>query len=942
MTTTELPTRYEPQGTEADIYARWEAAHCFRATADDNPKRYCVTIPPPNITGALHLGHALNHTIMDTLGRWKRMLGYNTLILPGTDHGGISTQSVVEKQIAKDKLTRQDLGREKFEARVNEWADEYGGIILGQLRRLGCAYDWERTRYTLDESYVDGIMTVFARLYETGYIYLGRRIVNWCPFHRSAISDIEVDHVDEKSFLYHIRYDFADGSGSVTVATTRPETMLGDSAVAVNPDDERYTAQLGKLLRLPLVGRDIPLIADDFAQKEFGTGAVKVTPAHDPNDFECGLRHNLEQIVVIGEDGNMTAESGAEYVGMDRFAARKKVLADLEAIGHLVRVEDHAKSVGRCDRCKTVVEPLLSRQWFCKMAGTEMVNRAIDVVRNDDVRFVPPRYKETYLRWMENLRDWPISRQLWWGHRMPLWRSAESDPDEQASYVVARTESEARQKLGTPDVTQLDDVLDTWFSSALWPFATLGWPAESEQAKRDLAYYYPTDALFTAQEILYLWVARMIMTGEAFMDAKPYSDVYIHATILDEKGHRMSKTKGNGIDPVDLIELYGADAVRFALAREAGQRQDMRIKPIKDGKQEQVELARNFANKIWNASRFVLMSLGEYVPRTLTPPAPLSLRRERGESEGVGQPGDRRAPVSLLPPLSSEGEGGGGGEGPTLADRWILSRLNATTKIVNDSLATYNLDDAARALYEFFWDDFCDWYVEAVKPRLAGDGAETAKAVLWHTLESSLRLLHPIMPYLTEAIWQTVPGAKDASGKEFLMFAAFPEPDAAQDHPDAERDFPVLQDTVRAIRNLRAENGIKGSGGEVFLALGDAANRALLADPDNAALVRSLARVETITLAEGPENGYLSATKYGTVRLPRPEVSAEELAQERTRIEKELAKIEKDKAGLTVRLENPEFLARSPQPVVDKARAQAEELDEKRAKLSERLAQIAG
>ena len=900
MSITELPTRYDPQTTESTIYAQWEAANCFRATADDNPKRYCVTIPPPNITGALHLGHALNHTIMDTLGRWKRMLGYNTLILPGTDHGGISTQSVVEKQIAKDNVSRYDLGREKFEARVSEWADEYGGIILSQLRRLGCAYDWERTRYTLDDSYVDGIMTVFARLYETGYIYLGRRIVNWCPFHRSAISDIEVEHEDEKSFLYHIRYDFVDGSGSVTVATTRPETMLGDSAVAVNPQDERYTAQLGKLLRLPLVGRDIPLIADDFAQKEFGTGAVKVTPAHDPNDFECGLRHNLEQIVVIGEDAHMTAEAGAEYAGLDRFTARKKVLANLEAIGHLVRTEDHTKSVGRCDRCKTVVEPLLSKQWFCKMGGTDMVNRAIEVVKEDEVRFVPPRYKDTYLRWMENIRDWPISRQLWWGHRMPLWRSADSDPAEQSSYVVARTEAVAREKLDTVDVIQIDDVFDTWFSSALWPFATLGWPSDSEQAKRDLAYYYPTDALFTAQEILYLWVARMIMAGEEFMNAKPYTDVYIHATILDEKGHRMSKTKGNGINPVDLIELYGADAVRFALAREAGQRQDMRIKPIKDGKQEQVELARNFANKIWNASRFVMMSLGEYMPRDFT---------------------------TL--------------EVSTLTDCWILSRLEATADVVNTALETYNLDDASRALYEFFWDDFCDWYVEAVKPRLAGEDAESTKAVLWFVLERTLRLLHPIMPYLTEAIWQTLPGAKESSGKEFLMFAPYPTAGIASRDETAERDFPVLQDTIRAIRNLRAENGIKGSGGEVFIALNDEANRALLADDENTALVCSLARVETITLAEGPTDGYLAATKYGTVRLPRPEVTPEELTQERMRIEKEMAKIDKDRAGLTARLDNPEFIARSPQPVVDKARTQAAELDERKAKLSERLAQIA-
>ncbi len=900
---TELSTRYDPQTTEADIYARWEAAHCFRATADDNPKRYCVTIPPPNITGALHLGHALNHTIMDTLGRWKRMLGYNTLILPGTDHGGISTQSVVEKQIAKQKLTRQELGREKFEARVHEWADEYGGIILSQLRRLGCAYDWERTRYTLDEPYVDAIMTVFARLYETGYIYLGSRIVNWCPFHRSAISDIEVENEEERGSLYYLRYDFADGTGSVTVATTRPETLLGDAAVAVNPDDKRYAAHLGKLLILPLVGREIPLIADDFVAKEFGTGAVKITPAHDANDFECGLRHNLPQIVVIGEDARLTVEAGMKYAGMERFAARKQVLADLEEIGQLIRIEEYTKKVGRCDRCKTIVEPLLSKQWFCKMGGTDMVRRAIKVVETDEVRFVPPRYKDMYLRWMENLRDWPISRQLWWGHRMPLWRAEGSDPGEQNSYVVARSPSEACDKLHTASVIQIDDVLDTWFSSALWPFATLGWPAESEQAARDMAYYYPTDALFTAQEILYLWVARMIMMGEEFVHAKPYRDVYIHATILDEMGRRMSKTLGNGVDPVDLINLYGADATRFALAREAGLRQDIRFKPIKDGKHEQVEQARNFAGKIWNASRFVMMNLGDDFAPTEQHPAP-----------------------------------------ETIADRWILGRLSATAGAVNAAFETYNLDDAARALYVFFWDDFCDWYVEAVKPRLQGDavGADAARQLVWLVLERSLRLLHPIMPYLTEAIWQTLPGAKEGAGTEFLMFAPFPTAEVAAPDEAAERDWTVLQETIRAIRNVRSESGVRASGGEVFVGIADEAIRALITDPDNAATIRFLGRVETVTLGDGPADGYLGTTKYGTVRLPRPEVTPEELAQEKARIEKELLKIEKDRSGLSARLDNPEFVERSPTAIVEKARTQAAELDEKRAKLAERLAQLGG
>ncbi|MES2464184.1 MAG: valine--tRNA ligase, partial [Armatimonadota bacterium] len=670
----DLPTRYEPQATEADIYARWLDAGCFRATPDSREKRYCVTVPPPNVTGALHLGHALNHTIMDTLGRWHRMRGYNTLILPGTDHAGIATQSVVEKQIAKEGLTRHDLGRDAFIERVWEWKQEYGDRIVNQLRRLGCGYDWGRLRFTMDEGYVDAILTVFERLYEKNYLYLGSRIVNWCPFHRTAISDIEVEHEDESSFIYHIRYPFADGSGYVTVATTRPETMLGDTAVAVNPADPRYEGLIGKHFNLPLTDRSIHLIGDDYAQMEFGTGAVKVTPAHDPNDFEAGQRNNLPSITVIGLDGAMNENAGP-YTGLDRFAARKQILADLEAQGFLVKTEPHQKTVGKCDRCKTVIEPLLSKQWFCKMGGTEMVGRAIEAAASDDVRFVPSRYKEMYLRWMENLRDWPISRQLWWGHRMPLYRLADADADDQASYVTARSLEEASRKLGSPgieNVIQVDDVLDTWFSSALWPFATLGWP----QTDTDVNYYYPTSALFTAQEILYLWVARMIMTGEEFIGKKPFDEVYVHATILDEQGRRMSKSLGNGVDPIDLIELYGADALRFALAREAGQRQDIRIKPIKDGRHEQAEQARNFANKIWNASRFALLNLEGYTP-----------------------PAEAPKPTALV-------------------DRWILSRLGETARLVADGFATYNLDDAARALYEFFWDDFCDWYIEAAKPRL--------------------------------------------------------------------------------------------------------------------------------------------------------------------------------------------------------------------------------
>lgn len=898
-----LPTRYEPQATEAEIYQKWLDANCFRATPDARTP-YCITVPPPNITGALHLGHALNHTIMDTLGRWKRMSGYNTLILPGTDHGGISTQSVVEKQIAKEKLSRYDLGREQFVERVNQWADEYGDTILNQLKRMGCGYDWERTRYTLDPAYTDAILTVFERLYADGLIYLGYRIVNWCPFHQTAISDIEVEHEEEQGFLYHIRYPFSDTAeggfephdvrGWVTVATTRPETLLGDTAVAVNPDDVRYDGLIGKTLTLPLVNREIPLIGDSFAQVEFGTGAVKVTPAHDPNDYEAGVRNNLPQITVIGPDGKMNDNAG-RYAGLDRSEARKQILADLEAGGFLVKTEPHLKSVGHCDRCKSVIEPLLSRQWFCKMTGTDMVAHAIEAARTEEVRFVPARYKDIFLRWMENLRDWPISRQLWWGHRMPLWRIEGGNPDEQASYVVARTHEEAAQKAGTDQVTQVDDVLDTWFSSALWPFATLGWP----EPNADLSYYYPTDALFTAQEILYLWVARMIMTGYEFAGEKPFADVFIHATILDEAGRRMSKSKGNGVDPVEIIDLYGADALRFALAREAGLRQDIRIRPVKDGRQEQGEQARNFCNKIWNASRFALLNLGDYAPPR----------------------GDAPTPT-------------------TLVDRWILSRLDATAETVNNALETYNLDDAARALYEFFWDEFCDWYVEAAKPRFTASGADAdaARHVLWYTLERSLRLMHPILPYLTEAIWQALPGAKSAAGVDFLMFAPFPRAGDAPRDAQAESDWAVVQEVVRATRNTQAENNLK-RGGPVYFAPSDETART--AAEGSAAIIEFLTRYAPLTLGEGEGETLVAPTRFGDVRLPRPEASLEDIAAEKARLQKELAKVEKDLAGLAPRLSNPQFIASAPEAVIAKARAQESELNDRKAKLTERLGQLA-
>ena len=885
----ELPTRYDAQATEADIYDKWLAHGCFRAVPDDRPP-YCVVVPPPNVTGALHMGHALNHTIMDTLGRWKRMSGFNTLILPGTDHAGIATQSVVERALSKEGKSRHDLGRAAFVERVWEWKEEYGDRIVSQLKRLGCGYDWDRLRFTMDASYVDAIMEAFERLYREKNIYLGERIVNWCPFHRTAISDIEVEHGEVAGFLYHIRYDFEDGSGDVTVATTRPETMLGDTAVAVNPRDPRYAGQVGKRLRLPLTTRTIPLIADEYALMEFGTGAVKVTPAHDPNDFEAGARNHLPSITVIGPDGAMNENAGV-YAGLDRFAARDRVLADLTEQGNLVKTEAHTKSVGRCDRCGTVVEPLLSKQWFCKMGGTSMIEKAIAATCDGDVSFIPGRYSEMFVRWLENLRDWPISRQLWWGHRMPLWRKEESDPGDQGSYVVARTREEAEGKLHATAIVQVDDVLDTWFSSALWPFATLGWPRETES----LAYYYPTAALFTAQEILYLWVARMVMTGEEFLGAKPFSDVYVHATILDEHGRRMSKSKGNGVDPVDLIDLYGADALRFALMSRAGQVQDIRVKPIRDGKQEQVEQARNFASKIWNASRFALMNLGDYTPPQHDP------------------------------------------ESTALVDRWILSRLDETATTMNRAFDTYNMDEAARAAYEFFWDEFCDWYIEAAKPRFQGEEADQAKHVLWFVLERSLRLLHPIMPYLTEAIWQNLPGAKAHSRSEFLMNVSYPKFIGLRDEA-AETEWELVREVTRAIRNLQAENNFK-KGGPAFFAPVDGATRATA--EANGSLIEFLTRFAPLTLGSGPEGGLLAPTRFGDVRLPRPAATPEDTAAEKARLEKEIAKVDKDLLGLTSRLDSEKFINSAPPEIVAGVRKQAAELTDKRTKLTERLGETA-
>jgi valyl-tRNA synthetase len=883
----ELPTRYDPKATEADIYGRWMAADCFRATPDGREKRYCITIPPPNITGALHLGHALNNTIMDVLGRWKRMLGYNTLILPGTDHGGISTQSVVEKQIAREGLSRYDLGREAFVGRVNQWADEYGDTILSQLRRLGCAYDWSRTRYTLDEGYTDAILTVFERLYERGDIYLGYRIVNWCPFHRTAISDIEVEHEEDQGLLYYIRYPFTDGSGDVTVATTRPETMLGDTAVAVNPKDPRYKEQVGKDLILPLMGRTIPLIADDFAQMEFGTGAVKVTPAHDPNDYEAGVRNHLPFVIVIGPDGSMNENAG-KYAGLDRFEARKRVLADLEAQGFLVKTEPHTKSVGRCDRCKSVIEPLLSRQWFCRMGGTPMVEKAIRAAATDDVRFVPPRYKDIYLRWMENIRDWPISRQLWWGHRMPLWRRLDGDPDEQSSYVVARTREEATRKAGTDAVEQIEDVLDTWFSSALWPFATLGWPQESP----DLAYYYPTDGLFTAQEILYLWVARMIMSSLRLTGEVPFRQVVIHGLVRDEHGNKMSKSKGNVMDPLILIDELGCDAVRFTMTAMSGQARDIKLS------KQRIEGYRNFGTKLWNASRFAQMN-------------------ECVRVEGF-DPSTVRQPIN----------------------KWIRGETVKTAAEVTRALEAPAFSDAADALYKFIWNVFCDWYLELAKPILNGDDAEakaeTRATAAW-ALDVILKLLHPVMPFITEELWDKT-AEFGAPRQGMLIVEKWPElPDAWID-ADAEAEIGWLVETVGEIRSIRAEMNVPPGAKPPLSVIGAGPEtKARLARHRD--LLLSLARLDSAREAEtAPAGSVPIVLGEATGALAIAEFI--DLTAEKARLAKEIAGHvgEIEKTGK--KLSNPDFLARAKEEVVEENRERLAEAEAAKAKLEAALARL--
>lgn len=893
----EIPKTYDPKQAEREHYARWEAEGYFAPEINRDPDApvFSIVIPPPNVTGSLHMGHALQHTLMDVMTRHKRMSGFRTLWLPGMDHAGISTQLMVNRELKKEGLTRHDLGREKFVERVWQWKHESGGQILNQMRREGASVDWSRERFTMDEGLSRAVREVFVRLYEEGLIYRGDRIVNWCPTDQTVLSDLEVDKTPQAGKLYYLQYPVKTTDGTdrrVTVATTRPETMLGDTGVAVNPSDERYRELVGATLDLPLTGREIPLFADDYVDAEFGTGAVKVTPAHDPADYEMGVRHNLPQVVVIDQHARMTAEAGAEFAGLDRYKARELVVQRFEELGLLEKVVDYEFSISKCERCKTVVEPLISTQWFCRM--TELRDLALGLMRETGEPHFTPEvpYAKVYTDWLENLRDWTISRQLWWGHQIPAWY------DPQGTVYVARSEEEARKIAGTDELTQDQDVLDTWFSSALWPFSTLGWPDETA----DLKTFYPTSVLVTARDIIFLWVSRMVMMGMKFIGRTPFHDVFVTGTVLDKQGQRMSKTKMNGVDPLDVFDKYGVDATRLVLASIGST--DTRWND------NQVESYRNFANKIWNAARFCLMN-----------------------SEGASVQKDAFKPEN-------------GTELP-LPDRWILSRLNRTTGEVAAALAGYQFHEAVQTLYHFFWDDFCDWYIELTKQEVTAEEASPARATartrLVTVLEQALRLLHPFMPYITEELWQRLPGVDEGllhpaykGVRPTVMLAAYPQADASLIDERAEAEMAAVIDLISRVRNIRSELNVKPSD-RVRVLVGAGDERAREVFEANREQVARLARASDISVRERLEAPRASARAVlaGGAEVAVPLEGLIDFEQERGRLAREREKLQKEAAKLEAQLANPQFAERAPAEKVAEVRERLSDIARRTAALQQ-------
>ena len=870
----ELPKTYDPKAVEDKLYSFWNDSGFFHAEVNPKKKPYTIVIPPPNVTGQLHMGHAFDETLQDVLIRTKRMQGYEALWMPGTDHAGIATQIKVEENLRKEEgKTRYDLGREEFLKRVWDWKHKFGNRIISQLKKLGSSCDWERERFTMDEGCSKAVREVFVNLYNKGLIYKGHRIINWCPHCATALSDAEVEYETQPGKLWHIRYPLADGSGDLVVATTRPETFMGDTGVAVNPNDERYKHLIGKTCILPIMNREIPIFGDEYVDMEFGTGCVKVTPCHDPNDFEMGQRHDLEQILVFNEDATVNA-NGGKYEGMDRYECRKAVVKDLEEGGYLVKIEDHEHNVGTCYRCGTTVEPMTSAQWFVKMAP--LAKPAMDVVNEGKTKFVPDRFSKTYLRWMENVHDWCISRQLWWGHRIPAFYC-----DDRGEMTVSKTDVHTCPKCGGTHIRQEEDVLDTWFSSALWPFSTLGWPDKTPE----LDYFYPTSTLVTGYDIIFFWVARMIFSGVEHMGETPFKTVYIHGLVRDAQGRKMSKSLGNGIDPLEVIDQYGADALRFTLATGNSPGNDMRFSD------ERVQASRNFCNKIWNASRFIQMNLTIDKDKAVQLPADLALE-----------------------------------------DKWIVSKFNTLVADVTRNIDQYELGLAASKLNDFIWENFCDWYIEIAKTRLQ-TGDENVQKVLCYVLSGAMQLLHPFMPFITETIWQALPHEGPS-----VMVSSWPEYDEKLNFSVEEAQMESLMDAVRAIRNRRAEMNVPPSKKAKVLILTEKKDTFSA----GAGFFPKLAYASEIELIDAvpADAAKMASVVTGDAQIYMPMGDLIDFEAERARLGKEKSKVEADIDFVMKKLNNPKFVDKAPEKVVAAEREKADKLREHLAKLEESIAAL--
>jgi valyl-tRNA synthetase len=903
-TETNLSTQYDPKQTEAKWQQYWTEKKVFKADPNHAGEPYCIVIPPPNVTGSLHMGHAFESALIDTLIRYHRMIGRNTLWLPGTDHASIAVSTIVDKQIKAEGKSRHNLGREEYLKRAWAWKEESGTTIINQLKSLGVSADWTRERFTMDEGLSQAVKTAFIKLYEEGLIYRGNYLVNWCPESLSAVSDLEAENKEVDGHLWHFRYPLTDGSGYLEVATTRPETMLGDTGVAVNPNDERYKDYIGKTITLPIVGREIPIIGDEFVDQEFGTGCVKVTPAHDPNDFEMGQRHNLPMINIMNKDGSLNENAG-EFQGQDRFIARKNVVKKLEELGNLVKIEDYRHSVPYSDRGKVPIEPLLSTQWFVKIEP--LASKALSCLdQENSPNYVPERWKKVYRDWLVKLKDWCISRQLWWGHQIPAWyviSQTGGEITDNTPFIVAYDEAEAKEKAiaqygNNIQLEQDPDVLDTWFSSGLWPFSTMGWPNETA----DLDKYYPTTTLVTGFDIIFFWVARMTMMAGHFTDKMPFADVYIHGLVLDENGQKMSKSKNNGIDPLLMIDKYGADALRYTLiTKVVGAGQNISFDyDRKNQESSSVEASRNFANKLWNASRFVMMNLKGKTPQAL------------------GQPDN---------------------ETLELDDKWILSRFYQTVKQTRTNIEAYSLGEAAKGLYEFIWNDFCDWYIELTKTRLWQDEAsisrQVAQQTLGYVLERILKLLHPFMPHITEEIWQTL---TQADAKETLALQTYPQVVEDLINPELETNFALIFDTIRTIRNLRAEAVIKpGDKIKVILQTESQQETDILKSAQT--YIQDIAKVGELIIAStlSEEPGQVIAGVTGTIQTLIPLTGLVDIAELRAKLEKKLAKVEKDIKSLTGRLNNPGFVNKAPAEVIKDTKNDLAEAQKQAEILRERL-----